>query len=154
MLTGSGVTLAPRLIDYLIAWKKERREQKSSKTADEKDRPRFSIDIAKGKTDHPHVPAAVVKILSLGSLPLTINDGEVFITSKHYPEYVKPHKLDRREISPVHPIEVSFPLPGKLTHPIGVGEPEVKMVCKFSYGEDNERYEEERKYNPRTGWFD
>jgi hypothetical protein len=151
LITGG---LVFKLIDYLIAWQKERREQKGSKTSHEKDRPRFRIDITKVPTDHALVPAAVVKILSLGSLPLTINRGEVLIEASHYPEGVQSYQLRNEEISSIHPIEFQFSLPSKLTHPVGIGEPTVKMVCKFSYGKAGERYEEQRFYNHRRGWFD
>jgi len=145
--------LGIRLIDYLIAWRKERREQKAAKTAYEKDRPRFRIDTAKGPGNHPSAPDLIVTILSLGSLPLTINEGEVFIEAEHYPEHVKTHKLDGREISSAHPIEVRFPLPGKLIDPQGIGKPVIKLVCQFSYGKDGEQYNEERVYNYRTAEF-
>jgi hypothetical protein len=104
------------IVGSLIEWVKERRAQKTAKTAHEKDRPRFRIDVTKTKSDHA-IPAFVVKILSLGSLPLTINDGEVSIKTEHYPEGVQTEKLDGREISSVCPIEISFPLPSKFTDP-------------------------------------
>jgi len=145
--------LGLKLIDYSIAWVKERREQKNSKTAHEKDRPRFRIDISKVPTAHAGVPAAHVKILSLGSLPLTINDGEIFIEAEHYPERVKSYQLKGREINSVSPIEFDFPLPPKLTDPSGIREPVIKLVCEFSYG-NNEQHKEERIYNHRFGWFE
>jgi hypothetical protein len=155
LLTGIAIGgLGLSLINYLIAWAKERREQKNSKTAHEKDRPRFRIDISKMPTGHAAVPAAVVKILSLGSLPLTINDGEVFVEAEHYPERVKSYQLKDREINSICPIEVDFPLPPKLTNPSGIREPRIKLVCQFSYGPDNQKYKEERTYNHRSGWFD
>ena len=45
------------------------------KLSHEKDKPRFRIELAIVPTAHSSVPAAVVKILSLGSLPITINQG-------------------------------------------------------------------------------
>lgn len=146
--------LGLRVIDYLILLSRERREQKNSKITQEKDRPRFRIDTSKVPTSHAGVPALVVKILSLGSLPLTINDGNVFIEAQHYPERVEPQKLNNREISPVHPIECRFSLPQKLINPMGIGEPHVKLVCEFSYGKDNGRYKEEKTYNHRSGEFE
>ena len=67
--------LGLRLIDYCIAFARERREQKDRKLSHEKDKPRFRIELAIVPTAHSSVPAAVVKILSLGSLPITINQG-------------------------------------------------------------------------------
>jgi hypothetical protein len=143
-----------KLIDYLIAWARERREQKSSKTAHEKDRPRFRVDTSKVPTAHAGVPAVRMKILSLGSLPITINEGEVFIEAEHYPERVQSHQLKRREISPACPIEIEFPLPPKITDPSGIREPQIKLVCEFSYDGVEEPYKEERKYNHRSGRFE
>jgi hypothetical protein len=151
-LASGGMLL--RLIDYLIAWRKEKREQRSAKTAHERDRPRFRIDVSIVPTLHTAVPAAIVKILSLGSLPLTINDGEIFIEASHYPERVQPQKLDGREITPVCPIEFKLPLPLKLINPSGIREPVVKIVCNFSYGKDNQRYHNEKTYNRKTREFD
>jgi len=131
-----------KLIDYTIAWIKERREQRSHKTAHEKDRPRFRIDVVIVPTSHALVPAAIVKILSLGSLPLTINKGEVFIEASHYTERVESYKIGKREISPIHPIEFTFSLPQKLVNPSGIGPPFIKLVCQFSYGDDGEEYKE------------
>lgn len=149
-----GGALFGKIIDLLIAWAKERREQKSRQTAHAKDRPRFRIDTAKSQGSHPSAPDLVVTILSLGGLPLTIDEGEVFIEAEHYPERVKTHKLDGREISSMHPIEVRFPLPGKLIDPQGIGEPHVKLVCHFSYGEDNQKYYEDWMYNRHNGEFE
>jgi len=44
--------------------------------------------------------------MSPGSLPLTINHGEVFIEASHYPEREQAHKLDGREIGPFSPIKI------------------------------------------------
>jgi hypothetical protein len=142
-----------KIIDYGIAWVKERREQKSAKTSHEKDRPRFRVDITKTEGPHPGIPAFVVKILSLGSLPLTINNGEVFIKAEHYPEHVQTEKLNGRVISPHSPIEFKFPLPLKITDPLSGGKPAVQMVCQFSYGKDAGRYEERWVYDHRTANF-
>src|SRR5882724_6598903 len=97
------------VIGHLISWVKERKEQKAAKTAHEKDRPRFRVDITKVPTAHAAVPAFVMKILSLGRLPVTINDGEVFVTAEHYPERVDAKKLGGREIGPSAPIKLEFP---------------------------------------------
>src|SRR5713101_7970107 len=53
-IVGSGMLL--KIIDYLLAWAKEKREQRSAKTAYEKDRPRFRIDITIVPTAHSAVP--------------------------------------------------------------------------------------------------
>jgi hypothetical protein len=145
--------LGLRLIDYCIAFARERREQKDRKLSHEKDKPRFRIDVAIVPTAHSSVPAAVVKILSLGSLPITINQGEVFIEATHYPEHVQSTKLDGREIGPIYPIEVKFPLPDKLMNPSGVGEPVVKIVCEFSY-DKGQPYKETKTYNRRNRTFE
>jgi len=142
-----------KIVEFLIAWRKERREHKSAKTAHTKDRPRFRIDITKVPTSHAAVPAFIVKILSLGSLPLTINNGEIFIKAEHYPERVQTEKFNHREISPIAPIEFKFPLPPKITDPQSGGKPKVEMVCQFSYGEDGDRYKEEWIYDHRTAQF-
>jgi hypothetical protein len=146
-----GFTL--KFFDYVIAWVKERREQKSRKTAHEKDRPRFRIDITKVPTNHAAIPAFIVKILSLGSLPLTINKGEVFIKAEHYPENVQTEKLDGCEIGPLCPIELKFPLPPKITNPLSGGKPKVEMICQFSYGEA-EPYKQHWIYNHSSGKFE
>jgi hypothetical protein len=142
-----------RLIDYLIAWVRERREQKASKTAHEKNRPRFRVDVTIVPTNHAAVTAAVVKILSLGSLPLTINQGKVFICSSDYPEAVETKKLDGCEIGPLCPIETRFPLPPKFINPIGDRKPEIKIVGDFSCGE-NQQYRYEKTFNRKTGHFE
>jgi hypothetical protein len=151
MLAGGSLD---RLLSWGIMWIKEKREQRSAKTSHEKDRPRFRIDVTKTKTDHADVPAFVVEILSLGSLPLTINYGEAFVTAEHYPERVQTEKFDNREIGPVHPIKVKFALPPKVTNPLGGGKPLVKLVCHFSYGENNQEYAQEWKYNQMSGKFE
>jgi hypothetical protein len=150
-LVSGGLLL--RIIDYLVAWKKERREQRSAQLAHEKDRPRFRIDISKVPTSHSNVPAARVEILSLGSLPLTINEGEVFIETDQRPEHVESRQLNGREISALSPIVFEFPLPEKLVNPHGVGKPVVKVVCDFSYGTDD-RYHDEKTYNHQTREFE
>jgi len=138
---GSGL----KLIDYLILLRKEKREQHSLATSKEKDRPRFRVDVSIVPTSNLAVNEAVVKVLSLGGLPLTIDDGEAFIEASHYPKHVQPQKLHNREISSASPIELKFSLPNKLIHPPDVGEPTVKLVCNFSCGKD--RYHNEKTYN-------
>jgi hypothetical protein len=139
------------IIGYLIAWKKERREQQAAKTAHEKDRPRFDVNVTILKTSY--IPDAIVKILSLGSLPLTINYGEVFIEASHCPERVQTEKLSGREIGPVIPIEFKFPLPNKLMRPSGIREPKIELICQFSYGADD-TYKKKWVYNHQHGHFE
>ncbi len=66
-----------KLVDYLILWAKEKREQRTLNIAKEKDRPRFQVNITIDETGHSELPTVVVKILSLGCLPLTTNQGYV-----------------------------------------------------------------------------
>jgi hypothetical protein len=143
-----------KLLELLIAWAKEKREQHSSATSHEKDRPRFRVDVAITPSPHAAVKTAVVKILSLGSLPITINHGEVFIEASHYPERVEPKKLDGREIGPVSPIEFNFSLPEKLINPWSGGKPTVKLICKFSHGKNDEIYSDQKNYNPSNRVFE
>lgn len=151
-LIGGGLLL--RLIDYFIAWKREKREQHSLAVREQKDRPRFRIDTTIVPTTHATVPAAIVKILSLGSLPLTINQGEVFIEASHYPERVEPQDISGREIGPITPVEAKFSLPQKLINPSGIGEPVIKLVCKFSHSGSREPEHHEAIYNRRQRRFD
>jgi hypothetical protein len=158
---------ALRIVDYVIAWIKERREQRREKREErneqreqrseeathEKDKPRFRIDVTVVKGTHAHIPAARVEILSLGCLPLTINDGEVFIESDQHPEQVQTEQLKGRKISSNAPIVFEFPLPEKLVNPQGVGKPVVQVVSNFSYDEDGKRrrYRNVHRYvHPRT----
>lgn len=145
-----------KVIELLIKWREEKREQRRDKTAHEKDRPRFRVDIAKGKTSHALVPALVVKILSLGGLPLAIDDGEIFIEASHYPDRVQPQQLSGREISPFAPIELEFSLPPKLVNPGGIGKPVIKLKCRFSYTENKERhtFSYEKTYAHAIAWFE
>ena len=128
--------------------------QGSGKTTHEKDRPRFRVDVSIFPKNHATVQTALVKILSLGSLPLTINHGEIFIEASHYPERVEPKKLDGREIGPLSPVEVQFTLPLKLINPWSGGKPTVKLISKFSYGEDDEEYSDEKTYNRDSREFE
>jgi hypothetical protein len=141
-----------KLIDYLILWAKERREQRSQETAHEKDRPRFRVDVT--TISHSSASKAIVEILSLGSLPLTIKHGEIFIEASHYPEREQVHRLDSREIGPFSPIKVELWLPLKLINPLSGQKPVVKMKCKFSYGENDEEYSNEKTYNRSNGKFE
>jgi len=145
--------LAIKIIDYLMAWAKERREQKAAKTAHEKDRPRFRVDVTKTETPNPAVPAFIVEIFSLGSLPVTIDDGEVFITSDDQPERVQTEKLSGRVISPSAPIKIKFPLAHRYANPLSGGKPKIEMVCQFSYGAD-EPYKKKWVYNHRIAQFE
>jgi hypothetical protein len=164
VVVGGGLVLT--LIDYLIAWGNERREQRrelreqrseererrSEETAHEKERPRFRVDVTVVEGTHTDVPAARVEIRSLGGLPLTIDDGKVFIHSKQHPEHVETEQLKGRKIGPNAPIEVKFPLPEKLVNPHGVGKPDVQVVSDFSYDEGGKRrrYRHVQKYiHPR-----
>jgi hypothetical protein len=151
LVTGGALV---KIAEFGIAWAKEKREQRSGKTVHEKDRPRFRIDVAIVPASHGYILAAVVKILSLGGLPLTINHGEAFIEASHYPERIEPKKLDNREISSIAPIELKFTLPLKLINPMSGGKPLVKLVCQFSYGEDNTKYRQEWIYNRSNGEFE
>ena len=143
-----------KIAELGIAWAKEKREQRSGKTTHEKDRPRFRVDVSIFPKNHATVQTALVKILSLGSLPLTINHGEIFIEASHYPERVEPKKLDGREIGPLSPVEVQFTLPLKLINPWSGGKPTVKLISKFSYGEDDEEYSDEKTYNRDSREFE
>jgi hypothetical protein len=140
---GGGIFL--KSIELLIAWIKERREQKSAKTTHEKDRPRFRVDITMG----PNITGSYViaKILSLGSLPLTIKNGEIFIDTSERPERVESYKFDGREIGPFSPIEFNFSFPQKLVSPQSGGKPTVKLICQFSYGDNDDEYRQEKIYN-------
>ena len=139
------VTWLLSLIKQLVAWKREKREQRAAETAKEKDRPRFRVDPTIVPTNHAAVPQVIVKVLSLGSLPLRINQGEAFIEASHYPERVQAQDFSNREIGPVHPIELKFSLPPKLIHPERVGEVTVKLICQFSYA-DGKGYRSEHQY--------
>jgi hypothetical protein len=143
-----------KFIDYCIEWAKEKREQRREQTSHDKDRPRVRVDISKGKGTHSHIPTLIMEILSLGGLPLTINEGEAFITTSQYPERVQSHQLNGGEVSPFAPIKFEFSLPLNFTNPSGVGKPVIKLVCQFSYGKDNEPYRYEKTYNHDRGWFE
>jgi hypothetical protein len=145
--------LGLRLIDYLIAWARERREQKNSKTAHEKDRPRFRVDPSVDESGHPNRPTVVVKILSLGGLPLTINDGYIAVETPKYPESISPYQLRGKEISPIAPIIAELPTKLFILQSSGLGEAPVKLICKFSYGK-NETYEREWIYNKQSRNFE
>lgn len=93
-----------KIVELLIAWAKERREQQSRKTAHQKDRPRFRIDIS--IVPHTSASSAVVKILSLGSLPLTIKHGEIFIEAPTI----------RRRVYPSRKTLTGQPQPSKFLH--------------------------------------
>jgi hypothetical protein len=101
-----------------------------------------------------YIPDAIVKILSLGCLPLTINDGEIFVEANDCPEHVEPQKLAGREISSTSPIEVKFSLPQKLMNPVGIREPVVKMVCQFSYTYDGKHCEYRNEKIYKRGRFE
>jgi hypothetical protein len=150
LLTGG---LGLKLIDYAILWNREKREQHSHKTSKEKDKPRFDFHVSIVPTQNLAVPEAVVKILSLGGLPLTINDGKVSIYEVHCPERVESQKLHNCEIGPTVPIERKFSLPNKLMNPSGIGEPIVKIVCEFSHSKDG-TYRKEKTYNRATRNFE
>jgi hypothetical protein len=142
-LLGGGMIF--KLLDYLIAWRREKRDQKTIEVAQEKNRPRFRVDVSKGKTTHAVVPALVVKILSLGSLPIAINDGQIFIYTGKHPEGIKHQNLSNTQVSSVAPIVFEIPLPEKdVNHP-GVREKSIQLVVKFSYGIQKERYEETKQ---------
>ena len=142
-----------KVIDYLIAWVHERREQRREMTTHEKDRPRPRVDVSILETSHPHRKTIVVKILSLGALPITINYGDATIYSSQYQEPIINRQFSRKEITPAHPIEVELPIKLNILHPSGIGDVEVKLVCKFSYGE-NESQTEEQYYNRNTQRFE
>jgi hypothetical protein len=149
-----GIALILRLIDYLIALAKERRERKSGKIAQEKDRPRFRVDPTKMEGTHPNVPTIRVEIHSLGGLPLTIKDGYVAIEPVNNPSAIQPESLRGKSISPSAPIVVKFKIAGKYIYPMGITERyTVKLICKFSY-EENKPYEDEQHYNRQTQKFE
>lgn len=112
------------------------------RTEQEKDRPRFRVDPSKGETAHSNIPAVVVKILSLGSLPLTIHEGQVFVQTGRYPAGIQHQKLSDTQISTSYPIEVEIPLPEKYVNSPGIREKSIQVVVDFSYGKNKERYRE------------
>lgn len=153
---GSGVLsggLVLRLLDYLIAWSREKREQKAANTAREKDRPRFRVDTTVREGSHPLRPTIIVKILSLGGLPVTVNDGHVAIEASQHPNCANPHQLKGKVISPVAPIEIEFPFKQIILQPGRPEESTVKLVCKFSYDGDQE-YTCEQTFNRQTDRFE
>jgi hypothetical protein len=143
-----------KLFEMLIAWAKERREQRSMKTSHEKDRPRFRVDATKVESTHPNVPTIHVEILSLGGLPLTINEGYVAIEPVNSPGAIKPQSLSGSAISPSAPIKRDFGIAGKFIYPMDIAERHtVKLICKFSY-DDGKTYEDEQHYNRQTQKFE
>ena len=153
IVSAAGGGLVFKLIDYLIAWARERREQKAAKTAHEKDRPRFRVDVAVTKPGHPLRPTVVVRILSLGGLPVTVNQGHVIIESSQYPDCIQPHELHGLVISQIAPIEIEFPFTIDILHSLRGVEFTVKVVCKFSYDGDQE-YSCEKAFNRKTDHFE
>jgi hypothetical protein len=94
----SGIfTVLKGLIDLCleaVGWKK----------AKEKDKPCFRVDVSKGQTALSNVPAVVVKIQSLGSSPVTIHDGQVFIKTGLHPEGVQSQPFPpNTHLSELHP---------------------------------------------------
>lgn len=149
-----------KLVDTLILWAREKREQRNLEVSKQKDRPRFRVDVAitsanvlrpSGAPDL--LPSVIIKILSLGSLPLTINQGYVAIKSNQYPEEVKPHNLDGKEISSLAPIVIEIHVHMSVLHPKGIDKTPVKLICKFSYG-DGETYEDEKTYKEVLNRFE
>lgn len=150
LLGGGGL----RVIDLLIAWVRERREQKRDASAHEKDRPRFRIDVTVLENPSPMRKTIRVKVISLGSLPVTVNYGDVTVYSSQYPEPVISQQFSRKEVTPAYPIEIEFSMKHGVLHPSGVGDFEVKLICKFSYGEDGQSQAEEQFYNRQTRQFE
>lgn len=142
LLGGGGI----KLIELAIVWARERREQKGSKVSHEKNRPRFRVDVTVDETTHSMRPTLLIKILSLGGLPLTINDGYVEVQSPDESDTQKPQTLAGKEISPSAPIDIQIPIRFRTLHPQERRETPVKLVTKFSHG-DNETYENEQHYN-------
>lgn len=142
-----------KLFDTLILWAKEKREQHGLQIAKEKDRPRFRVDVSIDKTGHPELPTIVVKILSLGGLPITINQGYVTINPAQYPSAIQTRELSGKEIGPDAPIEEKFPIKMGILRPISGEKTEIKLVCEFSYGK-NERYNDEQRYNRTRDQFE
>lgn len=149
---GGGLLL--KFFELLVIWARERREQRSHKTSREKDRPRFRIDATEVEGIHPNRPIMRVEILSLGSLPLTINDGYVKIEPIEYPGAIQPEPLAQREIGPNAPIVIEREIALKFLQPMSIRERyTVKLICKFSYGGDKP-YENEKRYNRETHKFE
>jgi hypothetical protein len=143
-----------KLFEMLIALAKERREQRSIRTSQEKDRPRFRVDATEIKGSHPNIPTIRIVILSLGGLPLTINDGYVAIEPIEHPGAIQPQSLSRKANSPAAPVVAEFEVAGKYLHPMAITERyTVKLICKFSYA-DNQSYEDEQRYNQHTHKFE
>jgi hypothetical protein len=109
--------------------------------AQEKDRPCFRVDVSKGQTALFNVPGVVVKIHSLGSLPLDIYDGQVFIKTGLHPEGVQHQTFSNTPISELRPIEWVLLLPEKYVNVPGGGRAKsIWVVVEFSYGKRKERY--------------
>lgn len=138
----------------LIAWAKERREQRSIRTSHEKDRPRFRVDATEVKGSHPNIPTIHVVIRSLGGLPLTIDDGYVAVEPLQYPGAIQPQSLAGKAISPTAPVVIEFEIMGKFIYPMSITEGHtIKLICKFSY-DKNQSYEDEQHYNRKTHKFE
>ena len=168
-IIGGGSLL--KLIDYLIAYQNERREQRrehraerneerasrSEEMAHEKDRPRFEIKVTKGETSHTNVPAVSTKIISLGSLPLTINKGKISIQTRKCPKGVQDKDLSSRDIGPSAPIIEEIRLPEKFVNSEGTAKERfITVVVDFSYRVEHET--DEHSYHedvPQeiTGWY-
>jgi hypothetical protein len=153
---GGVLGLLLKLIDYVIKLleRREKAIREAERRSHEPERPRIRVDVAIAETSHPTRKTILVKILSLGSLPVTVNYGDVTVTSSQYPEPVIHEQFSRKEITTLHPIEIELPTKHGILHPDGVGTPEIKLVCKFSYGEDQQSYTEEQYYNQRTRKFE
>lgn len=138
-------------INHLVTWRKERKKQQAFKIALAHDRPRFKVNLT--KTECSPVPTFLLEILSLGILPRTVSEGEVFLTSENSPERVKTEKLTNREISTKAPLRIKFRLPHNVTNPSGSWETKIELVCQFSYEQDG-IYKGQWEYNHRTEYFD
>jgi hypothetical protein len=112
------------------------------KKAQEKDRPCFRVDVSKGQTALFNVPGVVVKIHSLGSLPLEMYDGQVFIKTGLHPEGVQHQTFPPdTHISALHPIERMIPLPGKYVNSQESSRAKsIQVVVDFYYGKKKEHY--------------
>lgn len=143
LLTGGSLL---KIVELLIAWRREQREQRTAKTSREKDRPRFRVDTSIPEPGHPQAPTIIVKIFSLGGLPLTINDGYIEIETIKYPGAIKPYPLAGKDISIFAPIEAIFKIRQGILNNEWPGESSINLICKFSYGE-NEAFEKKKVYN-------
>jgi hypothetical protein len=127
-----GGAAAMRLVELAIAWIKEKREQRAHKilmdqaaTAIDSDVVTDMETVAQGKT-------ALVKIVSLGSLPVTIKDGNIRVESSQYEKPVESVSLAGRKISNSAPITKSIFVKNGILYPQGISAPDIKLIVELA----------------------